>query len=116
MSLKQTKKHLNTQIKFGNGNKPGNRGFEYNSMVSIKQYIRKFNRDKIVFVIGRYEIQIFRDKAQHNITSDGSWVDIPMTWDIYVNDTNRFIQITTPGKELGDKMDIIFEYGGSIML
>ena len=85
-------------------------------MTTLRQYIRKFNRDQIIFMVGNYEIQIFREKAQHNINSERRWIEIPMNWDIYVNDIDRFIQITSPGKEQGDKMDLIFEYAGSVMM
>jgi hypothetical protein len=66
--------------------------------------------------VGKYEINIYRDHACHNMLGPEKWTDIPMHYELYVNDTNRFIQITTPEREKGDKIDIVFEYAGSIML
>lgn len=83
---------------------------------TLRQYIKKYNRDKIVFLVGPYEIQIYRDKAMHNLSGKDEWTEIPMNYEIYVNDNNRFIQITTPARVKGDKIDIIFEYSGSIMV
>ena len=85
-------------------------------MTTLRQYMRKFNRDKIIFVVGHYEIQISRDKARHNLLGPDRWTDIPMNFEIYVNDANRFVQITTPLREAGDKIDLVFEYAGSVML
>lgn len=83
---------------------------------TLRQFIKRYNRDKIVFLVGHYEIQIYRDKAVHNLAGNDTWTEIPMNYEIYVNDTNRFIQITTPARVKGDKIDLIFEYAGSIMV
>jgi hypothetical protein len=83
---------------------------------TIKQYIKRYNRDKIIFLVGQYEIHIYKDKACHNLLGRDLWTNIPMDYEIYVNDTNRFIQITTPDKYKGDKIDFIFEYAGSVMV
>lgn len=86
-------------------------------MVTLRQYIRKYNRDKIIFLVGAYEVHIYRDHACHNMIGPEKWTDIPMNYEIYVNDTNRFVQITAPTKEQGgDKIDIVLEYAGSVML
>jgi hypothetical protein len=124
------KKQWNIQLTSGNGSfnnpyKLKEKGYDIEPMVvgsstannqTLRQYIKRFNRDKIIFLVGRYEIHIYRDRACHNLLGEDKWTEIPMNYEIYVNDTNRFIQITTPPKDKGDQLDIILEYAGSLML
>jgi hypothetical protein len=118
-------KRWNTRSTFENGNYNNplsikEKGYDIEEMASgnqtLKQYIKRFNRDKIIFLVGKYEVHIMRDKAVHNLAGPDIWTNIPMTCEIYVNDNSRFIQITSPEREKGDKIDIILEYAGSLMI
>lgn len=68
----------------------------------------------MVFVSGQYEIQFFVNHARHNL--NGRWTSIPLDSKVVVSEDQKYIQIARPDANVGEPVEIVFEFCGSWMM